>query len=46
MFNPRPRIERVSLAPGRDAWVVDDILLDPEALRRRTNMQVQVAIRP
>lgn len=35
MFNPRPRIERVGLAPGRDAWVVDDILLDPEALRRR-----------
>ncbi len=35
MFNPRPRVERVSLAPGRDAWVVDDILADPEALRRR-----------
>lgn len=35
MFNPRPRVERVSLAPGRDAWVVDDILADPESLRRR-----------
>lgn len=35
MFNPRPRIERVPLAPGRDAWVVDDLLADPQALRRR-----------
>ena len=35
MFNPRPRIERLPLAPGRDVWVVDDVLLDPLALRDR-----------
>lgn len=33
MFNPRPRIERVSVAGVHDAWVVDDVLLEPEALR-------------
>jgi hypothetical protein len=35
MFNPRPRIERLALAPGRDAWVVDDALANPQALRAR-----------
>jgi len=35
MFSPRARIQRVPLAPGRDAWVVDDALADPEALRQR-----------
>ncbi len=33
MFNPDARIERVSLAPGRDAWVVDDVLLAPHIVR-------------
>lgn len=32
-FNPRPTITRVPLGPGRDAWVVDDLLQDPQALR-------------
>lgn len=35
MFNPRPHIERLALAPGREAWVVDDVLRDPGALRER-----------
>jgi hypothetical protein len=35
MFNARARIERVPLAPGRHAWVVDDALTDPGALRQR-----------
>ena len=35
MFNPQPQITRLPLAPGRDAWVVDDVLLDPHALRDR-----------
>ncbi|RVU49695.1 DUF6445 family protein [Rubrivivax rivuli] len=35
MFNPRPRIERVSVGGVHDVWVVDDVLLDPEALRER-----------
>lgn len=39
MFNPRPRIERVPLdgsGTGRDAaWVIDDVLLEPERLRER-----------
>lgn len=35
MFNPRPRIDRVEIAPGREAWVVDDALVDPEGLRQR-----------
>lgn len=38
MFNPRPRIERVPIAgtgTGQDAaWVIDDVLLQPEALRQ------------
>jgi hypothetical protein len=39
MFNPDARIERVALAPGRDVWVVDDMLADPQALRRRAAAQ-------
>ncbi len=35
MFNPKPRIERVPVGGGRHAWVVDDALLAPEALRER-----------
>lgn len=35
MFNPQARITRLPLAPGRDAWAVDDVLLDPQALRER-----------
>ncbi len=35
MFNPRPRIERVDVGGGFHAWVVDDALLDPQALRQR-----------
>ena len=35
MFNPQPPIARLPLAPGRDAWVVDNVLLDPHALRAR-----------
>ena len=35
MFNPNARIQRVSVAGVHDAWVVDDVLLDPEALRSR-----------
>jgi len=35
VFNPRPRIERLTVAPGRDVWIVDDVLLEPEALRAR-----------
>lgn len=35
MFNPHARIERVDFGGGRSAWVVDDALADPEALRRR-----------
>jgi hypothetical protein len=31
-FNPRPRIERVALEADQAAWVVDDTLLEPEAL--------------
>ena len=38
MFNPRPRIERVPIAAsgiGQDAaWVIDDVLQQPEALRQ------------
>jgi hypothetical protein len=33
MFNPDARIERVRLAPGRDAWVVDDVLSAPHIVR-------------
>ena len=43
MFNPRPRIERVPIAgTGNDqdaAWVIDDVLLDPEALRQQAVAQ-------
>ncbi|MDP2007924.1 MAG: DUF6445 family protein [Rubrivivax sp.] len=35
MFNPKPRIERVPVGGGHHAWVVDDVLLDAEALRAR-----------
>lgn len=31
-FNPRPRIESVEIAPGQQAHVIDDVLLNPEAL--------------
>lgn len=30
MFNPRPRIESVSIAPGHMAFVIDDALTDPQ----------------
>lgn len=33
MFNLHARIERVTLAPGCHAWVVDDALLAPQVLR-------------
>lgn len=32
MFNPRPRIEAVHVAPGREVLVIDDALVDPQAL--------------
>jgi Family of unknown function (DUF6445) len=32
VFNPKPRIERLALSGGQAAWVIDDVLLDPEAL--------------
>ena len=39
MFNPRPRVQRVPIAgsgQGQDAaWVIDDVLLDPEVLRQQ-----------
>lgn len=35
MFNPNARIQRVGVAGVHDVWVVDDVLLDPEALRAR-----------
>lgn len=35
MFNPRPRVERLNIAGVHDVWVVDDVLLEPEALRQR-----------
>ncbi len=35
MFNPRPRIERVDVGGGFHAWIVDDALQDPQALRQR-----------
>lgn len=38
-WNPQPRIERVALAPGRDAWVVDDALVDPQGLVQRAVAQ-------
>jgi hypothetical protein len=31
-FNPRPRIERVDLAPGQACLVIDDAVLEPERL--------------
>ena len=37
MFNPKPRIERVPIADTglgqHAAWVIDDVLLDPQALQ-------------
>ena len=43
MFNPRPRIERVPITGtgnGQDAaWVIDNVLLDPEALRQQAVAQ-------
>jgi Family of unknown function (DUF6445) len=35
VFNPQPRIERVDVGGGFHAWVVDDALQDPHALRQR-----------
>ena len=35
MFNPQPHITRVDVGDGRSAWVVDDALHDPLALRQR-----------
>lgn len=35
LFNPRPRLQRLSVGGVHDAWVVDDVLLEPEALRQR-----------
>jgi hypothetical protein len=32
VFNPRPRIESLALADGQTAWVIDEVLLEPEAL--------------
>ncbi len=32
-WNPQPRVQELTLAPGRTAWVVDDALLQPEQLR-------------
>jgi hypothetical protein len=33
MFNPRPRIERIDFSDGAACVVIDDALLDPQALR-------------
>ena len=30
MFNPRPRLQSVPIAPGHVAWVIDDALADPQ----------------
>jgi Family of unknown function (DUF6445) len=38
MFNPKPRIERLAFGKGVVCWVVDDVLLEPEAM-------VQLAVR-
>ena len=35
MFNTKPRIERVEVGGGFHAWVVDDALQDPHAVRQR-----------
>jgi hypothetical protein len=32
VFNPKPRVEQLALAEGQMAWVIDDVLLEPEAL--------------
>lgn len=32
MFNPRPRIQAVPITSGQNAWVVDEVLLDPGQL--------------
>lgn len=39
MFNPQPRIERVDVGGLHSAWVVDDFLLDPTALREAAAAQ-------
>ncbi len=44
MFNPKPRIERLALHGEQAAWVIDDVLLEPEALvdmavRGRSNFE-------
>lgn len=38
-FNPNPRIERVPILPGQDCWVIDEVLLEPEALVERAVAQ-------
>ena len=30
MFHPAPRVQRVAIAPGQSAWVIDDALLQPQ----------------
>jgi Family of unknown function (DUF6445) len=35
VFNPRPRLERLHIAGAHEAWVVDEVLLEPELLRQR-----------
>lgn len=32
MFNPRPRIEAITITPQQTCWVIDDALLEPERL--------------
>lgn len=32
MFNPRPRIEAITITPQQTCWVVDDALLEPDRL--------------
>jgi Family of unknown function (DUF6445) len=39
MFNPRPKIARVEIGDGCQAWVVDDVLLAPQALRERATAE-------
>jgi len=35
VFTVQPHIKRLTVAPGRDVWVVDNALREPEALRKR-----------
>ena len=39
MFNPRPQLQALRISDQQTAWIVDDILLDPQALvdRARQN---------